>query len=315
MIVATNFTQDCFDKTKKESVIVTGSSGYIGSELVGQLRINKIDYMGIDKLNSDSERELCFNICDRDLTIQTIKKYSPDYLIHCGTHSALAYQNNFLESFKEDAVALVNILEALSELPNTRLIFFSSSYVYSGLVPNKTFQEDALLKPSHNFGAAKSFFEQLVLRTHPNCVVFRASSVFGPGKCLHPNAVESMARECLAHNQVTIWGAGTRKMQYVYIEDVIRHTIQAFSLKSGIYNLGGNEHTSVGGAARMIAECFGSEAVFLKDKKEAETLPFMDNAKLKRASQKAQFAPLAASLKQYLECLIKETRQLCKDAI
>jgi nucleoside-diphosphate-sugar epimerase len=293
--------------SKNKSVLVTGSCGYIGSELIDRLQADKVNYLGFDKLNSDLKQMLCLDMCDRASTVRTIRQFLPDRLVHCGTHSALAYKNNFLESFSEDAAALINILNSLKELPSTRLIFFSSSYVYSGIDTNITIKETSLLKPTHNFGLAKSFFEQLVFRNHPNSVAFRLASVFGPGKAQHPNAVENMAKESLAQNQLTVWGLGKRKMQYVYIEDVIEHIISAFSIEPGIYNLGANEYTCVGETAGVIAELCNSKLIFLKDKKEGESLPFMDNASLKKVSKK-DFTPLALALEKYLKVLRKNKK-------
>ena len=85
--------------------LVTGSSGYIGSKIVDYLRVNNIDYIGIDKRDANSEKLKSFNLIDRNLTFGTLETYSPSLIIHCGTFSALAYKDNFLKSFREDTNA------------------------------------------------------------------------------------------------------------------------------------------------------------------------------------------------------------------
>ncbi len=284
-------------------VLVTGGLGYVGSELVKQLEHHGIDYVSVDKKNPAAKKRVIFlDLCDRQKTAEVIGKFKPDVFVHCGTNSALAYCDHFLESFREDAAAIANILESLSKLPGCRLVYFSSSYYYSGHSPKERVSELVSLQPSHNFGVAKSFFEQLVLRSHPNTVVFRLSSVFGPGNASNPNAVFNMAKECLETGRLTVWGTGSRKMQYIYMKDVITYICEVFTLQPGIYNLGGNEYLSVAEAAKMIADFFGASLVFLKDKKEGETLPFMETAKLKR-SLADHISPFKDSLKEYLELL------------
>ncbi len=292
---------DLLEKVKNKRVMVLGSSGYIGSELVKELINNNIIYFGIDKLESSLDNVLCFNLCKKEKTINSIKKNSPDHVVHCGTYSALAYKNNFLESFREDAQALTNILEALYDEPQTRLLYLSSSYIYSGLDSQEQVNEQSVLNPTHNFGIAKSFFEQFILRIHPNSIIFRLSSVFGPGKYLNPNAITNFAKECMEQNKLTVWGSGSRKMQYVYNKDVVKYIVQSFSIEPGIYNLGCDEYISVAETAKMIAEYLDTEVEFLKDKKEGETLPFMDNTKLKKAASKLDFAPFSIALREYLK--------------
>jgi len=291
---------------RRQRVLITGGLGHIGSQLVEQMQKYNIDYISIDKLypkNLVKPEFLQFNLCDKQKTAECTENFRPDIIVHCGTNSALDYYNQFFESFKEDSQALINILEALSNLRNCRLVFFSTSYVYSGLkldTPNTPVTETDLVQPTHNFGIAKLFFEQLILKTHKNSVVFRLSSVFGPGNASHPNAVLNMTKECLETGQLTVWGSGSRMMQYTYIKDVVKYVSESFFLQPGTYNLGGNEYLSVAVAAKLIANFFGASMVFLTDKHEGETLPFMNTNKLKEISGKGYFTPLSDALKEYL---------------
>ena len=75
-------------------------------------------------------------------------------------------------------------------------------------------------------------------------------------------------------------------------------------MEPGIYNLGGEEYVSVADTAKLISDFFSSKVVFLKDKKEGQTLPFMDTSKLKNASAN-HITPFKKALNEYLK-LIKE---------
>jgi len=281
-------------------VLVTGALGYVGSSLVGILRREGIDVLAVDKRAGHGSVTL--DLCDRKETIGAVGRFRPDFVVHCGTHSALAYKGGFLPSFREDASALANLLEALSGFPGCRLVFFSSSYVYSGLDVSRLVSESSLLNPSHDFGVAKSFFEQFVLRSHPDSVVFRLSSVFGPGNALNPNAVLGMARECMDSGKLAVWGSGSRKMQYVYMADVLRCVARAFTIHPGIYNLGGSDYLTVANSAGMIADFFKVNVVFLRDRKEGETLPFMDCSALAKAAG-VRMTPFGEALSEYLGTL------------
>jgi len=288
-------------------ILVTGGFGYVGTALVQELERRGINYLSVDKrYPPGSANQVSIDLRNDQQTADVIERYSPTVLVHCGTNSALAYRDNFLEAFREDAAALTNLLAQLSNRPGCRLISISSSYCYSALPTQNPVVEATPLQPSHSFGIAKAFFEQLAFRCHPNTVVFRLSSVFGPGNAVHPNAIFNLTQECLETGRLTIWGTGSRKMQYVYIGDVVAYLIEAFSLPAGLYNLGGNEYLSVAESAKIITSSLKGELVFLKDKSEGETLPFMDNAKLKRHGGD-RITPFEVSLKEYLDFLQSES--------
>ena len=295
-----------FEKQLKQiagkKIVVTGSSGYIGSEVIKLFEANNIIVKGIDKLPPDNKNCICMDLCSREDVTRLIDEFGPDYIFHFGTHSALAYRDQFKESYKEDSMALLNILDAVQDRP-IRLVFFSSSYVYSGFEGQGPVSEETVFKSEHPFGIAKSFFEQLIRRTHPESVVFRLASVFGPGKALHPNAVYNMALECRQNGRLTVWGSGLRMMQYVYIPDVLSFILEGCLIPAGIYNLGGEQYISVAQSADLIARFMKSDVEYLKDKQEGMTLPFMDNSKLKAASNDTGFESFENALEEYLNSI------------
>ena len=104
-----------------KKIMIAGCNGYIGTELVRQLELNNIDYIGIDKTPSSNKKILNFNLSDKKQVIDAISIQKPDYFFHMATHSALAYKNDFLDVFHEDTVALHNIILGLIKNNNTIL--------------------------------------------------------------------------------------------------------------------------------------------------------------------------------------------------
>lgn len=288
---------------KSKRVLITGSLGYIGSEVFKVAKEHTKECLAIDTLIDDFGNVQTLDLKDAAETTKTISDFKPDVIIHCATHSALAYKNDFSNSFQEDLSATLNILNALAGMPDCRLIYFSSSYVYSGLPVVQDYDENSPLAPKHNFGVAKSFFEQFILKIHPNTIVFRLSSVFGSGEALHPNVILAFAQECLKNNSLTVWGKGERKLQYVYMKDVVSITLKSIDWTPGIYNLGGDDYVSVRDTAEDIAKFFNVKVNFLENKPEGETLPFLSNQKIKHALSSDIFTPFPIALKEYLKTL------------
>lgn len=287
----------------KKRILITGASGYIGSEIFKMVKGHFLEFLAIDKSAGDSGNVIGLDLKDAVQTSKTITAFKPDVIIHCATHSALAYRDSFSHSFEEDFSGTVNILNALANMKDCRLIYFSSSYVYSGLPLNQHYDESSLLAPKHNFGIAKSFFEKFILKIHPNTTIFRLSSVFGPGQALHPNVVLAFAQECMKNNSLTIWGKGERKLQYIYMKDAVNAILKSFDLTFGIYNLGGDDYVSVRDTAGSIAHFFGVEVDFLENKPEGETLPFLSNQKIKDSLGSDLCTPFPVALQEYLQFL------------
>lgn len=284
---------------KSKKVLVIGGAGYIGGELINALRNSNISYLSVDKRKSEDKNSIVLDLGDGEETLSLLLKYKPDVVVHAGTHSALAYQDDFLVSFDDDYISLQSLLSALKKTPNTRLIYFSSNYVYSGYTSDKKMSETNKLLPTHNFGVAKSFFEQYILRNHKESVVFRLSSVFGHGNTQHPNAISNFKDEAKDTGKVTVFGTGARMMQYVYMPDVIKFIIASFSIRPGIYNLGGDEYISVADAAKTVANYCGAKAVFLKDKPEGDTLPFISTEALSKEVSQEQFTSFSNATKEF----------------
>ena len=176
----------------------------------------------------------------------------------------------------------------------------SSSYVYSGYKSKKKtgVNEKNILNPIHDFGFAKKFFEEYLLKYHSNSIIYRLSNVFGEGEFIRGNTIYNMAMEAKKNNEVTVWGRGNRKLQYVYIGDLMKYLISNKKY-TGIYNLGGKEYVKISLLTRKICDFFGSKIIFLNNKKEGETLSLMSTSKLKSKS-KDYFTDFNYNLINYL---------------
>jgi nucleoside-diphosphate-sugar epimerase len=264
----------------KKKIFVLGGSGYIGSQIINKLKNYQLNsFLSIDKRkNSNTKEHIQINLNSKKKIFKLLDNHRPNIIINCATHSALAYQNNLQRSINEDLKSLVNIFDYLKKNSKCKLIYFSSSYVYSGL-NKKIANENDKVNPKHNFGIAKVFFENLILKNHKNSIILRLSSVFGEGKAFFPNTIYNFAKECLEDKKLTIWGSGNRKIQYIFIDDVAENTMKYFFSKPGIYNLGGIEYISIKKVSKKIANFFKANIIF-KKKRDGETLPFMNINKM-----------------------------------
>jgi nucleoside-diphosphate-sugar epimerase len=272
-------------KENKKKIFILGGSGYIGSQIVEKLK-NQFpkSFISVDKRNNPNlKKNVRINLNSKKKILKLLNKHKPNIIINCATHSALAYENKLQESVNEDLKSLLNIFEYLKKNIKCKMIYFSSSYVYSGL-NKRIVDEKQNLNPRHNFGIAKFFFENLIFKNHKNSIIFRLASVFGKGKALIPNNIYNFVTECSKNKKITIWGSGNRKIQYISINDVVKYTIKCFSIKPGIYNIGGKKHMSTKKVSKIIAKFYNGNIIF-KKKKERETVSFMKINKIIKSTK------------------------------
>ena len=286
----------------KRIKIITGASGYIGKALTKEFHKKKINFIGIDKEPRNDRSVIKLDLKDKSKTFKFFEKFDCDKIFHFGTYSAAAYKKKFEVCFMEDLISLQNLLSSIkNNKKKPKIIYMSSSYVYSGLKINNSpgINEKKFLSPIHDFGFAKKFFEEYLTKYYSNSIIFRLSNVFGEGEFIRGNTIHNMAIEAKKNNKVTIWGRGNRKLQYIYIGDLMKYLISNKKY-NGIFNLGGNEYVKITALTKMICNFFGSDAVFLKSKKEGETLTFMNTNKI-RHKIKNYFTDFENNLINYLK--------------
>jgi len=117
-------------------ILVTGSSGKLGQEIVQLLRNNNYDVLGIDLLQGDTTDEL-IDIRDGNLIKEMTK--GMDAIIHTaalhGKHTDLNYpRSKFIDT---NIVGTNNLLKASIENGINKFLFTSSTSIYGTAMVNK----------------------------------------------------------------------------------------------------------------------------------------------------------------------------------
>jgi UDP-glucose 4-epimerase len=181
------------------------------------------------------------------------------------------------------------------------VVMASSFYVYDGISPDEIVNESSPINSSgmELFGALKVMAEQLTLAYHRKFglryVILRFGSAFGLGE--GSNLIQTFFETGEKGDVLEVWGAGRRRNQYTYVNDLAAGCVAALAAENEIVNLISPEETSTGELATIMEDRFGYKSRFREDKPEGASVPYMSARKAIR-SLRWQPTPLVDALDQ-----------------
>ncbi|MBN2157495.1 MAG: NAD(P)-dependent oxidoreductase [Candidatus Lokiarchaeota archaeon] len=227
-------------------ILITGSAGYLGKNLVTKSLERNMDVVGIDiKPNNILNTQYIEEICDivyKDLVHDVFNRHKPDVVVHCA--GALAQFVSDEEKMHEINVEGTRIL--LDESWNQResvkkFIFLSSVEVYGIDIPIPC-PETAPMNPVCQYGEDKAECEELCDKYSEKglkITIFRPPTITGPGQ--NEPTLLGQIKNAYKGRRAFLPGGGYTKLQMVNVFDVCEAIFLAIdNPKSNgeIFNLG-----------------------------------------------------------------------------
>ena len=168
-----------------KNILVTGSSGFIGTNLMAfLLEQNNYNVLGIDlvvpKINSHTDFWKKNDIREKKSLLKIFSEFKPNIVIHLGAKTDLNGVN--LNYYNANSDGVSNLIEVIAQVGSVeRVIFASSMYVcVPGYKPNSN--ED--YKPHTIYGESKVLTEEIIknsLLLDKNVwSIVRPTSIWGP---------------------------------------------------------------------------------------------------------------------------------------
>jgi UDP-glucose 4-epimerase len=223
-------------------ILVTGSSGLIGSHTARALVKQGHDVYGISRSNNNPVKgETRFNVDLRDKakTEEIITKIRPKVVYHFAANAAEGKaQFSPIDITERNINIFLNTLVPAINAGMKRFIFTSSIAVYGSIeIP---FKESDPPIPQDIYGINKLACERtlrVLSKVHEfEYVIARPHNVYGPGQNMtdpYRNVVTLFMNSLLKGEAYSIFGDGTMRRCFSYIDDVVDVLTQ---LKEGDIN-------------------------------------------------------------------------------
>ena len=232
-----------------KAILVTGSPGFIGSNLVLRL-LNELhsgtvisfdsmnDYYDpalkeyrlalIEKQAEASPARHIFirgNLADRDAVRRVFETWHPDIVVNLAAQAGVRYSIDHPDAYMEsNVIGFYNILEACRHFPVEHLVYASSSSVYGGNRKVPFSVDDMVDHPVSLYAATKKSAELLAhsyakLYNIPSTGL-RFFTVYGPAG--RPDMFYySATQKLLAGGTIRIFNYGNCMRDFTYVDDIV----------------------------------------------------------------------------------------------
>ncbi len=261
-----------------KKIIVTGGSGFIGTNLVNFLIKKKFFIINLDKLtyasnyykdkirNNKNYKHIKLNIADKRKITKIIKKYRPKAIFNLAAEThvdrSIDGPKNFIET---NIVGTYGLLESLRFLKKNnispKLIHVSTDEVYGDVIGNRRSDENHKYAPSSPYSASKASADHLVksyVRTYKlNAVISNCCNNYGPFQ-FPEKLIPKMILNIFNNKPLPIYSKGKNSREWIHVNDHCEALLRLYLKgKPGeSYNVGtGNNLRNITLVNKLIKIC------------------------------------------------------------
>lgn len=236
----------------EELIIVTGGSGFLGTRVLDALS----DKHPIALMRKDSSTESGYF----DFALVNEAQAEPSIVIHCHAVIASGITTRTKQSLHDGNVASTQ--ELLTRFPYARHIYVSSIAIYGK--NQDTLTESTPPASVTDYGISKLEGEQ-VFQEVPNSAIVRLPSLYGPG--MKPNTlIPRYVSQALTQKRIEVWGDGSRRQNYLHVDDAARLVVAASMTDLNETFLGSDDRSySNTELANLVRDETGATIAFERD--------------------------------------------------
>ena len=297
-------------KMAKSKIYVAGHLGMVGSAIVRHL------------IATENKHIITRTHAELDLTDQTkvndfFKSERPDQVYLAAAKVGGIYANNTYPAdfIYQNLMMEANVINAAWKNKVNKLLFLGSSCIYPKLA-DQPMKEDALLtgllEPTNEpYAIAKIAGIKLCESYNRQYGVdYRSvmpSNLYGPGDDYHPedsHVIPALIRRFHEANSqgapfVTIWGTGTPRREFLYVDDMAAASVYVMNLDRQIYetrilpmqshiNVGFGSDVTIKELAQAVAKATGYQGKISFDPSKPDGSPrkWMDSGRLNKLGWK-----------------------------
>lgn len=253
---------------KDKRVLITGSTGFVGSHLVEKLELEGAKVFQLSRTMT-GKHVLKGNIVDFSGLENFITLNKIQACIHLAAESLVELgQEDPYKTFKTNIDGTLNVLEIARKHALERVIIASTVHVYG---KNKLpYIEGYTPRPSRPYETSKACTD-LIAQSYADTfqlpvLIPRFANIYGSGDLNFSRLIPKTIKSVLNNESPKMWG-GDSIRDYLYIDDVINAYIELLHVSldkikgNRIFNFGSGNKASVEEVIKAIIKLSGKELV------------------------------------------------------
>lgn len=257
--------------------LVTGGSGFIGSNIVKKLVENGFQVTVLDNLSSGyicnieeliqkkTIRFINADIRDSDAVEKACRGQDVVFHLAASVGRQKSIDNPVLDS-STNLLGAINVLEGMKKNSVHRIIYSSSAAIFGELI-TPTIDEQHPQNADSPYGVSKLAAEKMILAYSGlydmTGICLRYFNIYGINQRFDPygNVIPIFAKRIYSAKPLVIFGDGNQTRDFVNVQDIARVNLLAANSDTGtdVYNIGCGDSITINQLASMMQEYSGEQ--------------------------------------------------------
>lgn len=226
-------------------VLVTGSNGLLGQELIGLLLQKNYEVIatskGPNRLQPSSTNNFKYqelDITDGLASLKVLTEYRPDIIIHAAAMTQVDQcELNKIDCYNINVTATRFLIEAAKEI-GAKFVYVSTDFIFDGLTG--PYKEDDEPKPLNYYGSTKLSAETEVIESGLNWSIVRTVLVIGNASGTRSNIISWVKEKLSKGEKIKVVDDQVRTPTFT--EDLAKGILLVLEKNAtGIYHISGKD--------------------------------------------------------------------------
>jgi nucleoside-diphosphate-sugar epimerase len=268
-------------------ILITGSSGTIGTRLMERFLEEGHEVIGLDYIKNEwneelNEKSLLLDLRDFDACMEQVPE-GIDVLIHLAANARVYDLVLEPDLARDNMLTVYNALELARRKGIKKFTFASSREVYGNSDKAIHHEDESFVKNCESPYTASKIAGEALVHSYSQCydmdfVIYRFSNVYGMYDKSN-RVVPLFIRRLVKNEPITVFGR-EKLLDFTYIDDTVQgimaSVLQFDKVRNQVFNLAFGEGTSILHVAEILKELLGSESeIIVGDSRTGEVIKFI----------------------------------------
>ena len=299
-------------------ILITGSSGMIGTSLMERLLGLEHEVVGLDFVKNEwneslNDKTLDVDLRDLEATLQAVPA-DIDIVVHLAANARVYDLVVEPQLAMDNMLTVCNILETVRQKKIPKLCFASSREVYGNSEKEIHNEDESYVKNCESPYTASKITGEALVHSYSQCyglefLIYRFSNVYG--KYDQSDRVIPLFIRKLQKNEPIVVFGKDKLLDFTYIDDTVSGIVSSLErfdeVKNRVFNLAFGKGTSILFLAERLKELLKSESeISVEESRIGEVIRFIaDVAQAKEALDYDPQVGIEEGLKKSLEWYLK----------